>query len=338
MIKIIKYLLGIVCLLLFSGFIYQFIATKIDNKKYLPPGKIVDIGGYKLHLHCIGKRKEGKPTVILDAALGGFSLDWMPVQTKVAQFAHVCSYDRAGYGWSEESPKPRISKYIVEELHQLLDKAKETGPFILVGSSFGGVNTRLFACQFPEQTAGVVLVDASHEDIYEKIPKMPFQSLTDFVTGEAWLVALGANIGLVRLFQKYNAPGSLPVNYTSEIKKAYVAKISTSAYIKTVSAEYTCFVKSLADMKKGCGAHKPELGDIPLRVITAGKSDFQEKMSRAWIKWKKERDSAWRFMQNDLLTKSSNSKQVIAKESGHMIPREQPQIIVDEIRDIIESK
>src|SRR5258708_5775104 len=93
-------------ILVLLGFVYQFISTKIDARKYPSPGKLVDIGGYRLHINCEGK---GNPTVILDAGMGNNSLDWTLVQPKIAKFTRVCSYDRAGYGWSDESPLARTS-------------------------------------------------------------------------------------------------------------------------------------------------------------------------------------------------------------------------------------
>ena len=100
-----------------------------------PPGKLVDIGGYQLHINCTGK---GSPTVILEAGLGGDSRSWHEVQPEIAEFAQVCSYDRAGLGWSDPGPKPRTSQQIVKELHRLLAKADIQSPYVLVGHSFGG--------------------------------------------------------------------------------------------------------------------------------------------------------------------------------------------------------
>ena len=155
---------GFVCLviaLLLIGTIYQFISSKIDENAYPPPGKLVDIGGYRLHINCTG---EGGPAVILDSGLGGNSLEWTLVQPKLAKFTRVCSYDRAGQGWSDESPLIRTSQNIVDELHTLLHKAEVPEPYILVGHSSGGINMRLYASYYPNEVAGVVLVDSAHED------------------------------------------------------------------------------------------------------------------------------------------------------------------------------
>ncbi|MCB1109450.1 MAG: alpha/beta hydrolase, partial [Chlamydiia bacterium] len=160
----------VVCLLLI-GLVYQWIGTKVDQRRYPPLGEMVDIGGYALHLNCQGKQA---PTVILDAGMGLNSLDWSLVQPKIAEFARVCSFDRAGYGWSDASPLVRTSQSIVEELHQALIRADIPPPYILVGHSFGGANMQLFASYYPEKVFGIVLVDSSSEgQIEEMTPPLP---------------------------------------------------------------------------------------------------------------------------------------------------------------------
>src|SRR5437879_5230582 len=98
------------------------------------PGKLFDLGGYKLHLNCTGK---GKPTVVISSGAGDFSFDWYLVQTKVAKFARVCSYDRGGEAWSDLGPAPRTRHQEAYDLHRLLQKAHERGPYLLVGQSMG---------------------------------------------------------------------------------------------------------------------------------------------------------------------------------------------------------
>src|SRR5437763_9389381 len=146
--------------LLLLGLSYQALASAVDASHYPPPGKLVDIGGYRLHINCTGT---GSPTVILDAGLGGTSLDWSKVQPAVAHFTRVCSYDRAGYGWSDTGPGPRTSQQIVKELHLLLVHAQINGPYVLVGHSVGGLNMRLYAYRYPQEVAGMVLLDSTSE-------------------------------------------------------------------------------------------------------------------------------------------------------------------------------
>jgi hypothetical protein len=126
-----------------------------------PPGRLVDIGGYRLNLRSAGK---GNPTVVLIPGGGGISRDWDRVQPEVARFTRVCSYDPAGAGESEPSPAPGTLQQMVNELHRLLLQARIRSPFVLVGQSWGGAIARVYASQHPELVAGMVLVDATHED------------------------------------------------------------------------------------------------------------------------------------------------------------------------------
>jgi pimeloyl-ACP methyl ester carboxylesterase len=182
-------LTGSVLGLLLAGVVYQFVATKIDEYRYPAPGEMVDVGGYSLHLNCTG---EGTPTVVMDSGLGGTVLDWELVQPEVANFARVCTYDRAGMGWSDPGAQPRTSQQIVKELHTLLGNAGVQGPYVLVGHSFGGTNVQVYASQYPDEVAGMVLVDSALED--EKA-----MTLTESLQPSPVLLKILATIGVTRL-------------------------------------------------------------------------------------------------------------------------------------------
>src|SRR5688572_145377 len=129
-----------------------------------PPGKLVDVGGWRLHLNCTGSSKGSRPTVVLESGAGDFSFDWSLVQPGISRFTRVCSYDRAGNAWSDLGPRPRTMKQIAYELHTALMKTGSKGPYVLVGQSFGGLLMRTFAAQYRKEVAGMVLVDSTHED------------------------------------------------------------------------------------------------------------------------------------------------------------------------------
>ena len=136
-----------------------FAATTSEPK---PPGKLADLGGHRLHVNCTGK---GSPTVVVENGLGDFSFDWILVQARVSRFTRICTYDRAGYAWSDPGPKPRTFAQLNLELHDALSKLGEKGPFVLVGHSYGGPVVRNFAATYPKEVAGMVLVDAAHEGL-----------------------------------------------------------------------------------------------------------------------------------------------------------------------------
>jgi len=161
-VRILLGLLALIVLLALGGATYEAIMAARDGKRYPPPGQLVDVGGYRLHLHCIG---QGSPTVVLDAGLGAFSLDWGAVQPHIATSTRVCAYDRAGLGWSDPGPTPRSPQQSASELHALLTKGGVEGPYVLVAHSISGKTARLFASQHPDEVAGMVLVDARHEHV-----------------------------------------------------------------------------------------------------------------------------------------------------------------------------
>ena len=152
-----------------SGTTYQYVATKLDEQKYPPIGKMVDVGGYKLHMIDQGT---GGPPVVMDAGLAGYCLDWSLVQPEIAKFTRAITYDRAGYAWSDESPLERTSENVVKELHTMLHNAGVPAPYVLVGQSIGGLNMQLFANMYPNEVAGIVLIESSHKDQMEKLPKV----------------------------------------------------------------------------------------------------------------------------------------------------------------------
>jgi pimeloyl-ACP methyl ester carboxylesterase len=165
---------GIVLLLaLLVGLIGVF-GTRAKAKvtaKYPAPGQMVDVGGHRLHIHCQGDHALGSPTVVMESGNGEPSLTWAAIQPEVARFARVCTYDRAGLGWSERSPKPRTVGNVVDELHTLLARAGLEPPYVLVGHSMGGGLVRLYAREHPDQVAGMVLVDPLLEEQEQRWPE-----------------------------------------------------------------------------------------------------------------------------------------------------------------------
>ena len=155
--EILLAILGTLAALAVAGALYHLIGNARDAKKFPPPGRLIDVGGHRLHLFEMGA---GFPAVIFDAALGGTSRSWALVQPEIAKLARTAAYDRAGFGWSDRGPRPRVTSRIVEELRTLLRKAEIPPPYVLVGHSFGGLAVHLYAAKYPQEVAGLVLVDA----------------------------------------------------------------------------------------------------------------------------------------------------------------------------------
>lgn len=156
MIQIVAWIAGLTSLGAALGVIYQALGTRRDGRVYPPPGRLIDLGTHRLHLLESGR---GGPTILLEAGLMSTVLSWSELQLALAGSFRVVSYDRAGLGWSELGPMPRTASRIVDELHTLLDRADIAPPYVLVGHSFGGLTMPLFAARFPEEVAGMVLVD-----------------------------------------------------------------------------------------------------------------------------------------------------------------------------------
>lgn len=290
--------------------------------QYPAPGEFVDIGGYKLHLNCMG---EGSPTVIMDAGNNDFSVTWAKVQPGISQFTKVCSYDRAGFGWSDSSPYPRTSSVMVNELHTLLANAELEPPFVLVGHSFGGVNMRLYAHQYPSETAGLVLLDSSHEEQDLRIEVLA-DAVPEFVNQFQFLAQI-SSLGLLAM-----SPKDIPDRgLTGEALDQFRAMLSTTGYFETAVSETASISDSFAEVR---AANITSLGDIPLIVITRGLSDpipgASDTDNQAY-------EEIWQTMQAELAALSTNSKQIIAQESDHYIQLRQPQLVVDAVQEIVQE-
>jgi pimeloyl-ACP methyl ester carboxylesterase len=273
-----------------------------------PPGQLTDVGGYNMHIYCTG---QGSPTVILEAGLNDFFVSWSKVQPEIAGVTRVCSYDRAGLGWSEASPHPRGSDVMVEELHSLLVKSSIEGPYILVGQSFGGILMRQFAQKYPEEVSGIVLVDSAHEQQVRRLPSLA-ATAEQFVDQFRTLSAV-SSLGLMAL-----SPAAIPNRgFSDEAYRQYQAVLATTAYFDGAIAESTAFYSSALGFPES-------IGEVPLIVLSHGLSDAGQ------VQFEQE----WTGMQQELADLSSNGKQVIAEESGHYIQLDQPGLVIEAILEM----
>ena len=329
----IKYILGtlvlLTILLAIAGAVYQSISTARDARKYPPPGKLVDVGGHQLHLNCMGK---GGPTVVMDYGLGGLSPLWSLVQSEVAKFTQVCVYDRAGYAWSEPSATPRTSQNMTRELYTLLKNAEVPSPYILVGHSLGGLNASLFASQYPEEVAGLVLVDAVPPEVYERIDP-EFADAMKSTKGMFNFLSLISRLGLMRLVFQIKGADAAPDfvrKLPTEVQPTILAKFLPQTF-RTAIAENSL----MADSAKQVQQTKFDR-ELPLVVLSHGKNMFVRSKKSAIESHRDNRaESTWQQLQAEMANLSNQGQLIIAEESGHDIHLDRPQLVVDAIRQII---
>lgn len=310
------------CLLWFGGFVvvvlglmlvgalYERSAEAADKQAYPPPGRLIDVGGYRLHINCTGA---GSPTVIIEAGLGDWSASWSSwVQPEVAKTTRVCTYDRAGMGYSDAGPLPRTSEQFVKELHTLLQRANIQGPYVLVGHSMGGLPVRLFAHEYASDVAGVVLIDSMNpREAKASAADTPPPSTTR--DSSLSILTLPAQIGLVRLLA---GPLGMNSGISPEVQPAYTAYSVTPRSFEAGLDESSGMPISFIQ----AGTVKT-LGDTPLIVLSRGLDP----------------DPEWQAMQTDLLQLSSHSQQLIADKSGHNIQLDQPDAAVSAITTMVDQ-
>ncbi len=285
--------------------------------KYPPIGQMVDVGGYRLHIACQGA---GSPTVILEAGAGGFDLHWTRVQPEVAKSARVCAYDRAGYGWSDRSPKPRTAAVMAEELATLLTRAEIAGPYVLVAHSLGGPIVRQFALAHRQDVVGMVLVDSAHEQQFAHIPEAIRKSQSS-ATRPLRLMKVAAGAGLLAL-----KPSILALPLLGDAAPPAQAVVASgSKHLATM----------LDEMVAAEGGMPPvtTLGDIPLVVIRHGRWDMPARgaVTPAVIE---QYEASWVQLQRELAALSPRGKLVVAEQSGHDIHLEQPELVIDAIHEV----
>jgi alpha/beta hydrolase fold len=229
-----KALVGLIVALLalaVVGAIYQAIATERAERAYPPPGEMVDVGGHSLHINCVG---QGSPTVLLDGGSGEWSAQWVRVQQEVSDTTRVCAYDRAGMGWSEMGPEPRDAGQIPSELHTLLSKAGIEGPYVLVGHSFGGMYMQMYAARYPDEVAGVALVDSSTEPDQFSL-RSEARDGDEPQEQSFAVVSLLARLGVVRLLSKLDpASPELPPRQRAQID----ALSPSTPQVRTTAGEF----------------------------------------------------------------------------------------------------
>jgi pimeloyl-ACP methyl ester carboxylesterase len=327
--------IAITALVVLTGWVYQQMGTARGRKRYPAPGCLVNLQGQSLHLLSMG---EGSPTVVFESGLMSTVLSWQDIQAEIAKDARAVSYDRAGLGWSELGPAPRDAEQIVSELHQLLDQAQVSPPFILVGHSFGGLTTRLFAARYPDEVAGLVLIDpvvpsewnpaSEHNQkrirtgakILRRATVLSRLGLIRFVS---FLLRVGAKPlaePLVRLMSKGAPKGdgtsSSPLFWNLPPSERAMAPVFwvQPKFTDTIASQLENLPRSAAQVVAA-----EDSRDLAITIISAANTPAKRKAEHiATAKM------------------SSCGKHVTAARSGHWVVTDEPEIVLQAIREMIE--
>jgi pimeloyl-ACP methyl ester carboxylesterase len=319
--------LGLAALLCAAGAAYEAVGAARDARRFPTPGRLVDVGGGRRHLHCTG---QGSPTVVLEAGLGSPGLTWALVQPEVARRTRVCSYDRGGYGYSDPvGREPRTAAQVALELRALLERGGERGPYVLVGHSFGGLVARVLAAQSPGDVAGLVLVDASHEDARARLPDEPppehLGRMLRRGRGIAPLGVLRLRPGLAGWDPRWAGFRRLP----PETLRAMTWLALQRKTLAAAAAEVDAFETSGAQARAA-----GTLGDRPLVVLAAARRrpDLDhlsaDAAARYWRVWVEE-------LQPALARLSARGVLRPLPDSGHSIHLERPDAVIAAVDDIV---
>ena len=298
-----------------TGAVYQSLASSRDRRRLSPCGKLVDVGGLRLHARDEGT---GAPAVILEAGLTSMSSQWAWIQPAVAAFTRVISYDRAGLGFSDCCSQPRDAEGTARRLRALLDCLEVPGPYVIAAHSLGGLFARVFACLYPKDIGGLVLVDSVHPD-----QRIRWGSASDWrhsvFFGQLMAAAYLGRIGVLRLYgYRSHMTEGLPEDQAKVLK----ALACSSGHLDATREEAGAF-NTMCDQVRKAGP----LPEIPLAVIS----------SDEWLDgWNDE----WHGLQRELATLCRDSTFQIVPGSNHVsliTNREHAVVTVEAIRRMVEQ-
>jgi pimeloyl-ACP methyl ester carboxylesterase len=317
-------LLLVAACLMVTGALYEMIGHWRDTRRFCERGRLVQVGSVVMNIDCSG---EGSPTVVLESGSGGPSIDWLMVQPEVSKFARVCSYDRAGYGWSDSGPKPRSSLQIAHELKQLLQAAGEKSPYVLVGHSMGGYNVRVYAGQYPSDVVGIVLIDASHEDQNIRAPESVRRWQDEHRKHPEWeklKYFFQLHLGWARFTADRDAPEFWPKAFREEEE---FLTLPTKHQFAVIDEDQVFSTLSAAEVRSA-----GDLGNRPLIVLTATRQDdipaeIPPEDARLEV------DLWVHQLQPELARLSTRGRQIVV-DGSHEIPSEHPELVVSAIHEV----
>lgn len=301
-------ILGLILFTLLAGFCFEQFMRLKANREFKMQGKLINIEQHQLNYLALGK---GKPEVVFESGLdGGGFLTWSKIQPEIAKVTTTISYNRAGFLWSERGNNPKTCEAMADELYLLLKKTNHKGPYILVGHSLAGYILRSFIKKHPNEVAGIIFIDVSH----------PKQN-NDINIPPTWVLNFLNSIGYIRYINSkdFQYPNTLFSEKFNVLARSFAYKSTSSAF-----EEYH-HVKQLAEEANKINT----FGNIPLLILTAANK-------KKHLKYESEREFNTHLnFQKTLLKLSTNSEQVLAKNSGHCIQFDEPSLVIETIRKLI---
>jgi len=267
------------------------------------PGRLIPVGEHRLHLHCMG---EGAPTVVFESGIGGFSLEWRALQEQLAVRQRVCAYDRAGYGWSDFVAAPASAEHSADELHELLSRAGESAPYLLVGHSYGGFILRWFARRHALEVAGLVLLDSSAP---EQFDRLPLAALPEVPSGPPR-----------RAMRMPQLPDGFPVAYGTSAMALMLlpkARIATLNELRGFAASAHALAVAPATRLR-----------VPVLIVSRGRRVFDARAGGAHS------EAVWRTMQTGMTALSPHAAQWIARGAGHLVHLDRPDLVLRAVSSI----
>ncbi|MGA7297136.1 MAG: alpha/beta hydrolase [Rhodanobacteraceae bacterium] len=318
-------LIGLIMVIAASGATYNMLALRHLRNSYPPPGKFYTVEGHRMHVSCTGS---GSPAVVLESGLAEGFLVWGKVQPALSRVTRVCSYDRAGLGWSESVPGPRDSRHIADQLHALLSQAHIDGPLVLVGHSAGGLYIRAYATRFTNDVVGMVFVDASTPGQENKLPAS-VAALDQHGTFQIAVFQTMIALGIPRILGQCETP---PPGFEATAN-LWRANACAPAYVTAFRRESDALPQSMAQ-----AARTSSYGNLPIMVVSQDPNLPRPRQLPATVS-----ASDWQLgitshdaMQQDLLHLSIRSRRIIAKGSRHYIHFDRPQLLVREVSTFIQ--
>lgn len=294
-----------------ASVIHQTLAERRDASRYLPPGRMVDIGGRRIHLWAEG---DGGPTVVVVPCMGGAGIAWVGVQRLLRDHTTVCLVDRGGLGWSDSAPWPRTFDAMADELAAALEASDLPRPFVLVGHSTGGLIARLTAARHRELVAALLLVDSSHEEqMWRLDSKNKGLGMWRYIAQDA------LNPPVLRRVtaRRRQTPEWLP----ADLADAYRAMRLTGHHWRADIGEMVAYTRPQHHLRD----EARQLGDFPVTMITAGTKDRDEPWYPQWL-----------VLQAEIATYADNTTRVFADHCGHHVHHDDPKLVADVIRDTLD--